>query len=572
MSADFDQTTAADGGRMDEYKETREEFIVRCLNSAVDLYGIVTVEEFLGLYSLYAKSHDAPISDLLGEEELEKIAEDAINAVEDEWSTGMIADEVWFRLWTHPGTGERLVVYWSILDVEEDDLADGETLDDWKMKEVDFCRGKWQTKNIKILSEDAFLCYDDPNWGEDSDDIDDLARFMSGSDDIDDDENMGLVDANSALADLRINGPTIERALDAVYDQGCDIFDEDSYCELVEILKRIIPETRSWLYRGHTQRELVEEGVWSEIPKMSAPPFKTWEPGQKDAWDTGRLEDSPDYVDSLPRPISPKEPFDFKKVKDSEWRAKTVQDYEDVRQLTADFVREVVIRQVTEAAREAAAKRLGFSKKDMSSYVGVNLDMVVGDFASMMDDQDGEPAIKRILAKKDSLAPRHKFAAEYYEQYRYTWLEVLALKSGCGMKCRDLMTGKELFLMEKSFSLNPNVRGMTICAGIAPMGEVYMSLGVIHPANFENPAAVLKIVLSHLGIPSERPITLSFSDQARFTAETVIHADAVLGVFADVHQRAARLRAAALRVRSEVCGRGGPSSRHWRILTGPPLS
>ena len=62
---------------------------------------------------------------------------------------------------------------------------------------------------------------------------------------------------------------------------------------------------------------------------------------------------------------------------------------------------------------------------------------------------------------------------------------------------------------------------MTICAGIAPMGSVYLVLGVIHPANFDNPATILKIVLTHLGLPTELPVRISFSDQARFAAETI---------------------------------------------------
>ena len=74
--------------------------------------------------------------------------------------------------------------------------------------------------------------------------------------------------------------------------------------------------------------------------------------------------------------------------------------------------------------------------------------------------------------------------------------------------------------MEQSFSLG-NVKGMTICAGIAPMGEVYLTLGVIHPAHFDNPATILRIVLAHLGLPTELPVSLSFSDQASFAAETI---------------------------------------------------
>ena len=94
------------------------------------------------------------------------------------------------------------------------------------------------------------------------------------------------------------------------------------------------------------------------------------------------------------------------------------------------------------------------------------------------------------------------------------------MKAGVGMKCHDLLTGEDLFLMERSLSLG-DVKGMTVCAGIAPMGKVYLALGCIHPANFENPATILKIVLTHLGLPTETPIALSFADQARFAAETI---------------------------------------------------
>ena len=125
-----------------------------------------------------------------------------------------------------------------------------------------------------------------------------------------------------------------------------------------------------------------------------------------------------------------------------------------------------------------------------------------------------------MLKRKKKLDDYDRAAAAYYENYRYTWLEVLAVKAGVGMKCRDLLTGEELFLMEKSLSLG-DVKGMTVCAGIAPMGAVYLALGTIHPANFENPATILKIALTHLGLPTELPIRLDFADQARFAAETI---------------------------------------------------
>ena len=46
-------------------------------------------------------------------------------------------------------------------------------------------------------------------------------------------------------------------------------------------------------------------------------------------------------------------------------------------------------------------------------------------------------------------------------------------------------------------------------------------VGMYHPANFDNAQAILKIVLTHLGLPTELPISLSPADTARFAAETI---------------------------------------------------
>ena len=48
-----------------------------------------------------------------------------------------------------------------------------------------------------------------------------------------------------------------------------------------------------------------------------------------------------------------------------------------------------------------------------------------------------------------------------------------------------------------------------------------MGVGMYHPANFDNAPAILKIVLTHLGLSTELPISLSQSDAARFAAETI---------------------------------------------------
>lgn len=163
----------------------------------------------------------------------------------------------------------------------------------------------------------------------------------------------------------------------------------------------------------------------------------------------------------------------------------------------------------------------------------MNYDMIAGDFAAMMDDQDGEPLIRRILAHPEKLSKYHRLGAAYYANYKYAWLVVDAVKAGVGLKCRNLMNGEELFLMETSRSCDADVKGSTFCTGIAPMGDVYLCLGTMHPANFEPSEAVHKIVRQKLGLPLEGPLDLSTADQARFAEEVVRRIDA-LGKFKHV--------------------------------------
>lgn len=221
---------------------------------------------------------------------------------------------------------------------------------------------------------------------------------------------------------------------------------------------------------------------------------------EEDVWDTGRLSDD-ELSEILPPAEYPKGSVDFSFAKDK--------------------------------ARKAAARRLGFPQAKQVDRLAMTYDMVAGDFASMMDDQSGEPLIRRILAHPEKLEKHHQLGAAYYANYKYAWLVVEAVKAGVGHKCRNLMNGEELFLMETSRSCDADVKGSTICAGIAPMGDVYLCLGTMHPAHFEPSEAVHKMVRQKLGLPLEGPLDLSIADQARFAEETIRRIDA-LGKFSRV--------------------------------------
>lgn len=421
MKNPFDRIVGPDGEWRDpdaggsEF-DPREEFMLRCLNAAANLRGVLTYGEFCDIYNGYASDHDAPVSKTLTEDELDGFMSFVFACEEGDGSKLDKLLDVYgcsFARWRDCRTNENLVVKCSLLDTSDDERdanppPTDEELDRLVDLRVAKARDLFKEMEHPPIDEEMFLAFEylDDEDGEGGDD------------------------------------------------------DDDELGEPIDI---------------------------GELP-----PAKY----------TG--------------------PVDFKFVKDPVERDRMLWDYDGVRIVTRELVRHVVIPESTHEERLDAAKRLGFPiDEERGCVTDPNLDMVAGDFATMMDDQHGEPAIKRILKRKGKLENRYdRAAAEYYENYRYTWLEVLAVKSCVGMKCRDLLTGEELFLMETSFSKG-DVKGMTVCAGIAPMGSVYLVLGVIHPADFENPATILKIVLTHLGLQTELPIKLSFADQARFAAETI---------------------------------------------------
>ena len=510
----------------------REEFAFRCMNAAANLYGVVTLTEMAAIYNHYAAGQGSPISDTMGDNEFLGIA-DVLLTKE--------LDDTWFSVWLDDKSGIRRVVYCDLTSVdhppdEEPPPDEAKRMIDKRIAETieDF-----HNVDLKMPDEDVFFCYEDPMCDEDTPEAAKLAKFIKKE------YHVTQLDADMAVmgiqADLRVNGDTLTNALEYVrYECDFSPEDQDGVERLVDAVSPVVSTTRTWDYRGHTAREMSDLGLISRLAAEKVPDVFGFEETDNDG--CGDDEDDEYYDDDLGDPIDIDElppakytgPVDFKFVKDAAKREKAIYDYEGVRIVTREFVRHVVMHELTQEERRDAAKRLGFATDPKTGFIlDANLDMVAGDFAAMMDDQHGEPAIKRILKRKDKLENKYdRASAEYYENYRYTWLEALAVKAGVGMKCRDLLTGEELFLMEKSFSLG-DVKGMTVCAGIAPMGNVYLALGCIHPANFENPATILKIVMTHLGLPAEPPIQLSFADQARFAAETIRRINAN-GKFANI--------------------------------------
>ena len=527
---------AADEEETDAVELTaREDFALRCLNAAANLYGVVTMDEFVSIYNGYAKDHDAPVSDAMTVAELDALV-DRLFALLDSEPLSMEAcldrPEIWFSTWQLKAGEPRLIVYSDLTAIEDgDNRPDAE-----KNREIDErirdTLADFRKLELAVLPEDVFLNYDEPLFAEDTKASLAFIKFIRKEYGLEKEE--AELDTLDIQADLRVNGATIATALKYIR-HNCEWGPSDhaSFGRLMGAVAALVDETRTWDARGRTWTELHELGLDADRAPEELDDIFDLEgrgapDGEADDWhDDAEDDDDLIYPEDVPYSVY-NGPIDFKFVKDPAWRDEKVFRYDDVRQVTMDFIRHHVIRELTPEARKKAAVRLGFLKpEDGLESLDKTLDCVAGDFACMMDDQDGGPAFRRVQAsKKDAWGEIDARAASYYANYRYTWLEIQAVKAGVGVKCRDLLTGEDLFLMERSLSLG-DVKGMTICVGIAPMEDVYIALGVFAPARFENPATILKIVLTHLGLSAERPIRLGLADQAAFAAETIrrIHAN-----------------------------------------------
>lgn len=526
----------------------REEFALRCLNAAANLYGVLTLEEFVSLYNGYAKDHDAPISDVMTVDELDTLVDRLhdyfMNRSEPDDLEHLLDGpgenlEIWFSTWQLKADEPRVIVYQDLTSSDwDEEPTPSKDANDEITRAVADAVASFRKIDLYVLPEDDFLLYEEPMAAEETKESRAFEKFVK--------KEYGLDRAEQELDTLgiqchaRVNGTKIVTALEYIRDE-CDWepSDHEALERLVRALGPLLSVTRTWEGRGRTSRELFKMGLCEEFERADIYDVFGLErqggEAEDDDWDDEGDPDEAEDGDFIqPEDIPPSTyngPIDFAFVKDAARREAKLAVYEDVRQVTMDFVRHHVMQEQTQEERRKAAVRLGFLKEgDGLGELDPAHDCVVGDFASMMDDQGGEPAIRRVLARKGGLDDIDARAATYYANYRYTWLEILAMKAGVGLKCRDLLTGEELFLMEKSLSRSAE-KGMTVCVGIAPMEDVYIVVGVSAPARFENPATILKIVLTHLGLPTELPIRLNAADQARFAAETIrrIHANGNFG-------------------------------------------
>ncbi len=219
-------------------------------------------------------------------------------------------------------------------------------------------------------------------------------------------------------------------------------------------------------------------------------------------------------------------------VKDSSTRAKVFEEYQRIRAATR-----------TKSVSEARAKL--FLERDLprmarSIGIGVSTDKKTGkqviefdnhqqmdilfDYAMMFAAGEGRPLryefIKRYGQSQDESL---RITAAIYADYKYALLTPIRVKMNYGAHCRDILSGKEFFLMDRGMS-NAFMKDLSVglATGIHPFGDpslgCVMTGGAALPLPLEGVDDSLKEVLSGLKIDKHPPMSLDEREESRFVA------------------------------------------------------
>lgn len=220
------------------------------------------------------------------------------------------------------------------------------------------------------------------------------------------------------------------------------------------------------------------------------------------------------------------DPKDFSWCKDKVRREAKICEYRKARRQLDKFMTKCVQPIMTHRQYATAAARIGLDWNRRMTF-SENEGFAIADFACMYDDSSGVVPIDRAIKEtKPGKDPDYDAVMKMLSRLRYSWATILDLVSGCGLKCRDLLSEEDFFLFDQNMSNFPQLIDGTIAGGFVPVGNCFMhtGFGVPIPSGALEEGTIedmLDEVLVELKIPRKRPISLSKEQTASFAAVTI---------------------------------------------------
>lgn len=202
-------------------------------------------------------------------------------------------------------------------------------------------------------------------------------------------------------------------------------------------------------------------------------------------------------------------------------RESMLRQYANARRQRDRFVEDCVKPRIPDAKFRAAAERIGMDW-DLRKHMSQTQAFAVIEFSTMYDDSNGYvPVVRGIEETKPGTNPDYDAAMRILSNLRYTWAKLVDMRPGCGLMCRDMLTGDEFFMFERNLSMSPQLKGSVLATGVMPVGGCYMHTGFSLPLPGDDAKGMLDGMLDVLKIPRKRPVVLSRSQTSSFAAVTI---------------------------------------------------
>lgn len=321
------------------------------------------------------------------------------------------------------------------------------------------------------------------------------------------------------------------------------------YDEFARFLWLVFNTSPRWVFHGYTQQQLVDKGVESPLilsrqqladeitafmedyfkknpdKRRPAPDDEEDEYGeQDDALDEDQLPEelAEAMSESLRRRITSLLPdanrlhakFDFSIVKNPAWRREALNSEYLLKAFMGKSVPLLVKTEMRESDLPRATKNLEFAP-NFPKFLRTEFATL---YALLIDDSAGDPPVNHIIDKysgSDAAGILPGLVCRFLEHYRYSCFEIQAVRTGLGFKCRDMFSGKELFVVDEKVSNETGIKGCALFTGLIPCNEAFVQLG---PSNLFIPTTAAEAfadALDMLGITGTPPKDLTYSQLAR---------------------------------------------------------
>lgn len=210
-------------------------------------------------------------------------------------------------------------------------------------------------------------------------------------------------------------------------------------------------------------------------------------------------------------------------------------EYDHIRDaMSADNVNSARLPLLTKYDMPRAARMLGIDvvkdKKTGKPRIEFDNDQqiaVLFDFAMMFEAEKGR-ALRYAFVEKyaQSADEALRTNVNFLSDYTYAWLRPLDLKTDFGFLCEDLLTKREVFLVDRSFSQRiEHFKGVGLFTGIHHFGDpnlgCVMTGGAALPVSMDGIERALEELLAALHIDKHPPLEFDEKEMSCFVAASI---------------------------------------------------